>query len=127
VGTELVRHAWVVFDVTPAAADGLVVRIGNARFVAVGGSGVSCPLTWPRGEEAVVTCAIRPEHPPTFRLSVHVTFADPAAPVSGSVALTGVTQAGAEDFVVSRERGHFVTAHGPDASRGRDHAEAARQ
>lgn len=90
-----------MFDVTPAAADAIVVRASNARILVAASNGATCPFEWARGGEAMVRCAVRDGHPPTFRLSLHVNFADATAPVTGSVELTGAPEAVTADFAIA--------------------------
>jgi hypothetical protein len=44
---------------------------------------------------------VRPDAPATFRLSLHVTFADATQAVSGRVRLTGTEEVVATDFVAA--------------------------
>jgi hypothetical protein len=101
LGNDLVRHAMVVLDVTPAEADGLVAKVSNARILSASSGGVRCPPRWTSEGEAELECPVREGHAETFRLTLHVTFAEATLRVSGSVELMGGGSHAVHDFTVT--------------------------
>ena len=103
VTRALVRSARVSFEVTPAGADRVLVRVSNAFVVTVSGIGVRCATPSADAGSTLVVCTVPEDAPSTFAMTVRAGFARQGQPVAGSVTVTGPTGTASDDFSVSAD------------------------
>ena len=96
-GSDQARSASVMVEITPAGGGSVVVTLSNAADPEVSGAGVRCSPPEAHGAASELRCAVRGET--SFVLTVQAGFADPTAPLQGSIGLEGTDAPTSTSFV----------------------------